>query len=113
MKSGTGGHQHESMTDTIKCSGCGNAFKKAEKEYNRLQRTNPELFDYKEPEYPDSPELNEMRNQLKDRLRRDPMYKKHLYLSFKGTPSERKRENERANSGFYTKYSDYQAKKVW
>ena len=101
------GHPHESMTDMLTCDYCGGKFKKAEKEYNRLRREKPELFGIKKPEFKPSTELKEMRGQLGDRLQRDKLYQKHIRLSFKGTPAESKREEERANSGFYTKHSDY------
>ena len=102
------GHPHESMSGMLACNYCGGKFKKAEKEYNRLIRDKPELFGVKQPEWKPSTELVKMREQLGDRLQRDKLYQKHIRLSFKGTPAESKREEERANSGFYTKHSDYQ-----
>ena len=41
------GHKHESMTGMLACDYCGDRFKKAEKEYKRLQREHPELFEVK------------------------------------------------------------------
>ena len=102
------GHPHESMTSMLACNYCGGKFKKAEKEYNRLRREKPELFGIKKPEWKPSPELAEKRGQLAERLQRDKLYQKHIRLSFKGTPAESKREEERANSGFYKKHSDFQ-----
>src|SRR3990167_7137806 len=102
------GHRHESMTGMLACDYCGDRFKKAEKEYKRLQRQHPELFKVKKPEFKASLELTKMREQLGDRLQRDKLYKEHIRKSFFGTPAESKREEERANSGFYTRHSDYQ-----
>ena len=102
------GHRHESMTSMLACNYCGGKFKKAEKEYNRLRRDKPELFGVKQPEWKPSEELVKMREQLGDRLQRDKLYQKHIRLSFKGTPAESKREEERANSGYYKRHSDYQ-----
>ena len=102
------GHRHESMTGMLACNYCGGKFKKAEKEYNRLRREKPELFGIKKLEFKPSSELQEMRGQLGDRLQRDKLYKEHIRLSFKGTPAEQQEEEDRANSGFYTKHSDYQ-----
>ena len=104
-------HKHLEMSQAFLCSSCGVRMKKAEKFYKEQLKKTPKEWIRKAPEYPDSPELNQMRTQLADRLKRDPMYKKHIELSFKGTSSERKRENVRANRGFYTRHSNYQAKK--
>ena len=106
----TGGHRHQSMTDTLKCGTCSVRFKKAKSEYNRLRRQDPKLFTREKPKHQNSTELNEMTEQLADRLKRDPLYKKHIELSFKGTPAERARENERANRGYYERHSEYKPK---
>ena len=106
----TAGHRHQSMTDTLRCGTCSTNFKKAKREYTRLQKKDPKLFTREKPTYQNSAELNDMTEQLADRLKRDPLYKKHIELSFKGTPAERKREHDRANSGYYTKHSEYQPK---
>ena len=102
------GHRHESMTGMLECTYCGEKFKKAEKEYNRLRRESPELFQIKKQEFKPSQELIKKREQLGDRLQRDKLYKEHIRKSFLGTPAESKREEERANSGYYTRHSDYQ-----
>ena len=103
------GHRHESMTLMSECDYCSAKFKKAKEAYDRLVRENPEiLLDFAKPEFQPSEELKKMREQLGDRLQRDKLYKKHIELSFKGTPAESKREEERANSGYYQKHSDYQ-----
>jgi len=104
------GCRHDLMSEKLKCSECGNNFKRVQAIYNREVKKNPQIV-RRTFNYPDSPELNEMRNALAERLKKDPMYKKHLELSFKGTPAEKKRENERANKGYYTRHSDYQPKK--
>ena len=107
----TGGHRHESMTDTLRCGYCGNNFKKAEKEYTRLRQEKPDLFIRKEPEYKENPETSKMRELLIDRVKRDKLYQEHLRLSEKGTLEEKIRENKRANRGYYTRHSNYEGVK--
>jgi len=103
------GHRHESITQMAECNYCGSKFKKAKEAYDRLVRENPEiLLEYAKPDFKPSEELIKMREQLGDRLKRDKLYQKHIELSFKGTPTESKREEERANSGYYTRHGDYQ-----
>ena len=94
-------HGHESMTETSLCNSCGTKFQKAKAWYERMQRTNPELFVYTPPVVPDSERLNEMKNQLEDRLKKDPLYQEHIRKTFYGTEEEKKIESQRANSGYY------------
>lgn len=98
------GHKHEAMSGMLACEYCGDKFKKAEKEYNRLRREKPELFTYKKPEYPDSPEYQKQVGMLADRLKKDKLYKEHIRLSFFGTEQEKTREDNRANTGYYKRF---------
>ena len=102
------GHRHAEMSQTLACKYCGERFKKAEQLYNRMRREEPELFVHKKPEFKPSAELQNDWDNLQERVKKDKLYRKHLELSFKGTPEERKREEDRANEGFYKKHSDYQ-----
>ena len=96
------------MSRMLICMTCGGKFKRAEALYDRMRKERPELFGIAKPEFRPSPRLSRMREQLGDRLRRDKLYQRHLKKSFFGTPAEIKREEDRANSGFYTRHSDYQ-----
>ena len=109
----TGGHRHESMTDTLRCVYCGNNFKKAERQYHWLRKEKPELFIKKEPEYKESEETAQMRQMLIDRLNRDKLYQEHIRLSEKGTLEEKIRENKRANRGYYRRHSNYEGIKTF
>lgn len=102
------GHRHKDMTSMSACKHCGERFVKGLKLYNRMAREKPELFTREKPKFKPSAELEGKWGQLQDRVKRDKLYKKHLELSFKGTPEEREREEKRANSGYYTRHSDYQ-----
>ena len=104
----SGSHRHESMTDAARCSKCGNNFKKAERTYAHLRQTRPDLFIKKEPEYKETEELANTRQMLIDRVKRDKLYQEHIRLSQHGTREEKIRENKRANSGYYTRHSNYE-----
>lgn len=107
------GHRHGEISAMMKCTHCGERFKEGEKLYNRMKQEKPELFIYKKPEFKPSPKLQSMWERLQDRIKQDKLYRKHLELSFKGTPEERQREEDRANNGFYTKHSAYEPRKIW
>ena len=70
----------------------------------------PELLKREKPKFKPSQELQGMWGDLQYRVENDKLYKKHLELSFKGTPEEKIREEKRANSGFYTRHSGYASK---
>ena len=97
------GHCKE-MSQALACKRCEPKFSKAWSEYNRLRKEKPELFIRKEPEFQPSPELKNTFEKLVDRVRNDKLYQEHLRLSLKGTPEERKRETDRANSGYYKRH---------
>ena len=109
----SGSHRHESMSDTVKCSKCGDNFKQAERTYARLRQERPDLFIKKEQEYEEKPELANMRQMLIDRLKRDKLYQEHIRLSQNGTREEKIRENKRANSGYYQKHSTYESPSIF
>ena len=100
------GHRHADMTAMLACSHCGERFKEGERFYNRMRQEHPELFIRKKPKFEPSQELQSDWSDLQKRVKEDKLYRKHLELSFKGTPKERKREEDRANSGFYKEHSD-------
>ena len=103
-----GDHKHESITEAQDCPKCKPKILKAWGAFQTVKREKPELLIRPKPQFKPSEELTQMRGQLGDRLQRDKLYQRHIRLSFKGTPAESKREEERANSGFYKKHSDYQ-----
>ena len=106
-----GGHRHESMTEASSCDTCGANFKRVERIYNEKVRNNPELLKREEIKKPLSAKGAEMYNAMEDRLKNDPMYKWHLKKAAFGTESERRREAQRMDSGYYEKHSDFQIKR--
>lgn len=98
------GHRHASMTDCLACSHCGDRFKKGEQLWNRMRRERPELFTRQKPQFQPSQKLQNDWDMLQERVKNDKLYRKHLELSFNGTPEERKREEDRANKGFYSRF---------
>ena len=97
------GHCTE-MGKALACKYCGTKFKKAEKEYNRLRKEKPELFQREEPEFKPSPKLRTMFEQLVERINKDKLYRRHLERSQYGTPEEQEREATLADSGYYKKH---------
>ena len=101
-------HKHFSLTEALACKPCQPRVLKAKALYDREIRKDPTLIQRPKPEFKPSQELIEKREQLGDRLKRDKLYKEHIRKSFFGTPAESKQEEERANSGYYERHSDYQ-----
>lgn len=108
MKSGTGGCKHQEMTQALNCSTCKMKMIRAQSEYNRLYKKYPEKFIIKEPDYPDSPQVQENLNMLEDREKRDSLYHKHIKLLTTGNPEKQRKEMKRFWNGFYEKHTgDY------
>ena len=87
------------------------SFKKAEKEFNRLYKENPKEFERKEQGF--DRETENIGDKLTERIKYDPLYKKHLQKIASGTPEERKIELEKMKSGFYQKHSNYGQRKIF
>lgn len=102
-----GGHRHESMSEAIACGRCGANFKRVERIYKEKVKNNPELLKREQPKKPLSAKGAELYNAMETRLKNDPMYKWHLKKLAHGTASEKKREGERWDSGYYKKHSDF------
>lgn len=115
MKSGTGGCNHQEMSQALKCPTCQMKMIRAQSELKRLSKEYPEKFVRKEPEYKNSPEVEKNFEMLADRLGKDKLYQQHLKLVSTGTPEERKRETIRANRGYYERHyeEDGNIKKIW
>lgn len=107
------GHRHDEMKKMLACSYCGDRFKKAEKEYNRLRFALPDKFKRKEPEDIDSPAMLEKEQALEDRIKNDSLYKKHLRTLWKGMPSDKEKEIKKFWGGFYEKHTGDWIKKTW
>ena len=101
------GCRHESMKDAMACSKCGENFKRVERIYNQKVKANPELVKRPEPKRVLSAKGAEMYNAMEFRLKNDPMYKWHLKTLAQGTASEKKKEWERWESGYYKKHNDF------
>ena|SRR3990167_9785896 len=99
---------HESMGDMAKCNKCAGQFKRVERIYREKVKTNPELLKRETPKKPMSKEGAKMYEDMEFRLKHDPMYKWHLNKLARGTASEKKREGERWDSGYYKKHNDLQ-----
>lgn len=97
------GHKHNEMSKMMTCKYCGDRFKKAEKEYNRLYKTYPEKFQIKQEEK-DSPKVLEMEQQLDDRIKNDSLYQKHLRTLAMGSPEDKKKEIKKFWGGYYEKH---------
>ena len=98
------GHKHNEMSKMLECKYCGERFKKAEKEYNRLYKTYPEKFQIKQEEK-DNPKVLEMEQQLEDRIKNDSLYNKHLRTLWKGSPEEKRKEIKKYWGGYYEKHT--------
>lgn len=104
------GHRHESIKEKMLCAQCGTRFQEVKRIYDKETRKNPDLV--KRPDkFKRSEEYADMATQLFERIKKDGLYKEHLRKSAFGTPQERALEARRANSGYYTKHSDYKAQK--
>ena len=103
------GCAHGSISEKMACSKCGSKFMELKGIFEREARKDPSLVQRKQ-EFKRSAEYGEMATQLADRVKRDPLYKKHLWLSSFGTPEEKALEAKRANSGFYKKHSEQRKK---
>ena len=114
LKTGAG-HNHESMTNALKCPTCQMKMIRAQSEFNRLRKEYPEKFIIKQPEYPDSLEVQKKMGMLEDREKSDKLYQRHLKLLATGTTEEKKREMSLFNKGYYEKHyeEDGNIKKVW
>ena len=105
------GHRHEFMSDAMKCGYCGTKFAKAKKEVARLQRMHPEKFIRREIDTPDRA-MENMGDMLEDRMKRDKLYQRHMWLLAHGTPKEKIREMKREQSGYYTRHTGESSVKI-
>lgn len=103
-----GDHKHLSLTDASLCKKCQPKILKAKALYDREIRRNPMLIQRSKPVFKPSAELEETHGQLVDRVKHDKLYRDHLLKSQYGTIEEQNKEADLANSGYYTKHSDYQ-----
>jgi len=90
-----------SMKEALKCKECGEQVVQAEALYKQRQRTHPEEFVYKEPEFQRSPELLENYGKLFDRVKKDKLYKRHVERLAHGTEQEKDEEVKKSNEGYY------------
>lgn len=98
------GHRHTAMSDAALCTSCGERMKKAEKEYNRYVRQNPEWIKRPEPEFRPSEKVWTELEMLKGRMEKDKVYRKHRELLMHGTFEEKKLEAAKIESGYYKKH---------
>lgn len=106
------GHKHESIKEKMSCSQCGQRFMEVKRIYDKEIKKNPSLVERKH-EFKRSEEYAEMATQLLERIKKDGLYKEHLRKSALGTPQERAKEAKKANSGYYTRHSDYRPQRMW
>ena len=98
------GHRHDEMSKMMACNYCGDKFKNAEKQFNRLYKTYPDRFLIKQEEK-DDPKVMEMEQQLDDRIKNDSLYQKHLRTLWKGSPEEKRKEVKKFWGGYYEKHT--------
>lgn len=96
--------QTPSMKEALKCYDCGGQVAKAEAVYKRRERTHPDEFIYKKPEFIRSQELETHWQMLIDRVKNDKLYKAHLERLNKGTESQQKEEMRKIDEGYYQKH---------
>lgn len=98
------GHRHYEMSKMMQCAYCGEKFKKAEREFNRLKKEHSKDFFYKEPieEKPDK-EMAEMGERIADRMKHDKAYNEHIRKLAFGTPKEKREETKKFISDYYAK----------
>jgi transcriptional regulator NrdR family protein len=99
------------MSEMAKCSKCGERFKRVERIYREKVKAHPELLKREPVKKPIDEKTAQMYNDMEFRLKNDPMYMWHLKKSFFGTESEKRRESQRANQGYYEKHNDFQIRK--
>lgn len=97
------GHRHASMTDMSVCSYCGDRFQKGKAFFERLQKENPKVFEYKRPEFTPSKETKEIFGKLMERIKKDSVYRKHIEKMAGGTEEEKDEEIAKVNKGYYRK----------
>lgn len=93
-----------SMSEALKCEECGLQIAKAQDIYNRMVKERPEDFGYKKPEFQPSPELEKVYETLIDRMRKDPLYKRHIEKMAYGTEEEKDEEIKKSNEGYYREH---------
>lgn len=96
-----------SMKEALGCKECGEQVMKAERIYKRYRKEHPEQFEYKEPEFKRSAELEKDYDMLAERVQKDPIYKEHIRRLTHGTESEKDEEIKKSNEGYYqTHYTE-------
>ena len=98
--------QQPSMSVALQCDECGKQVIKAQEIYNRMRKEHPEEFVYKKPEFIPSPELEKQYGMLRDRVKNDKLYRKHIERLTRGSEAEKDFEIARANSGFYKTHTE-------
>ncbi|MEK9174027.1 MAG: hypothetical protein AAB845_02055, partial [Patescibacteria group bacterium] len=87
------GHRHFSLQDASLCRKCQPKVLAAKQLYDKEIRKNPELIKRPKPNnFTPSEELKSMWDQLKERIKHDKLYQKHIDLSMKGTIEEQNKE---------------------
>lgn len=90
-----------SMSEALKCKKCGEQIAKAQAIYNQRRKTNPEEFIYKKPEFTPSPELDATYGMLKERVKNDKLYQRHIERLAHGTEKEKDEEIKKSNERYY------------
>lgn len=86
------GHPHDEMSKMLECTYCGKKFQKAKDEFERLKKLYPDKFGYEIPQTPESIKMQNMRQLMEDRIKKDSEYRKHLDILARGTAEEKRKE---------------------